>query len=247
MRSLLLMLGLVGLFAMGSDAQDAPKAKQKLTAKTTAELLVFQEEFLEQHGKATTKLSQAFAEQEKKIKNSTAKVDVQVKALKELQTEKENFEKKRELPKSTFMKAAVTEFSGKIQAAKTKCEAGFQKVATAFRDKKDFDSASAVLEKLTEFLDTVLGKPDTRFYWVGKTRKLICDPDTKNWTLEYKGKFFTFKEIARTEQYVEMFDNTRTKAGEYVRLNNIRLYKRTGDEEKYLYYDEGTWEPLPKK
>ncbi|MGL6076883.1 MAG: hypothetical protein ACRC8S_22235 [Fimbriiglobus sp.] len=65
MRSLLLNLGLLGLFAMGSDAQDTPKSKQKLTEKTTAELLVFQEEFLEQYGKATTKLSQAFVEQEK--------------------------------------------------------------------------------------------------------------------------------------------------------------------------------------
>jgi hypothetical protein len=224
-----------------------PKAKQKLTEKTNAELLVFQEEFLEHYGKATSKMGQAFAEQEKKIKNSNAKVDVQVKALKELQTEKENFEKKKELPKSNLMKPAVAEYSGKIQAAKTKCETSFQKVATAFRDKKDFDSAAAVLEKLKEFLDTTLGKPDTRYYWVGKTRKLICNPETKIWTLEFKGKFYTFKEVARTEQYVEMFDNSRTKAGEYVRLNDIRLYKRTGDEEKYLYYDEGTWETLPKK
>ncbi|MGL6073927.1 MAG: hypothetical protein ACRC8S_07185 [Fimbriiglobus sp.] len=241
----------VGLLAFVTAlADDSKKPAGELNEKLEAELKPIQEQFLAQYGKAVEKLEQAFTEQEKKLKNANSlKVDVQVKALKELKTDHENFEKNKDLPKSASMKAAGAEFKKSLEAAKTKCEEAYTKVAKAYRDKKDLESAAAVLAAKDSFFEKALGKPDNRTYWVSATRTFVMGKDG-NWTENNTKdkKQFSFKEIERTPQYIQMLDSSRGQ-GFYVRLSKEKMLLKIGTTtERWSLYDEGSWkEPPPAK
>jgi len=186
--------------------QDKPAVKKD--DPIAAELTRAKDEFLATHEKAKERLLAKFAEEEKRLTDSTAlKIDDRVKRLKQIQDEKKAFEDLGKLPKAGALKVAVSDYQTKVNAAKQKCETAFDVAAEKYRKKeKDLAATRAVLAEKENFFR---GLTDTRTLWAGGRKKFILTDKGEWQETNEQGQTFRYKETDRTKDYVEMRDAVR--------------------------------------
>jgi hypothetical protein len=225
-------------------AQDKPAAKKD--DPIAAELSKAKGEFVAALDSAKEKLLAKFAEEEKRLTDTTTlKIDDKVKRLKQLGDEKKAFEDLGKLPKSAGLKVAVSDYQTKVSAAKQKCERAFDAAAEKYgkadkNGKKDLAAAKAVLDEKENFFKSFT---DTRSYWVGKDVTFTKGPNGEWLERGKNGIVFRFKETERIKEYVEITDAGR---GLTIRLSDTKSVIK-GEDGPWHAHNEGTWEQPKKK
>ena len=209
----------------------------RITAADYAELRSAQAEYRDALQEAAAPMFAAFAAEERKLQgNSRLRLEDRLKRTEELAAEKRAFESRRKLPASTGLKPAATAYRRAASAAALRYVKALDAAAERY-GKTDLAAAKALLAEKERFVAAVEKAEDPRTVWAGKSRRVVLDDDG-GWS-EHPGPdaVFAFKEVARTKEYVEVLDESRSTA---LRLMNTRAMCKQGDGD-WFTLDTGGW------
>ena len=166
-----------------------------------------------------------------------------LKKLEVLEAETKAFEEKAELPKAVPTQA----FTAELRKARAKLE---DALAVAVRDyTKDGKrtQAKATQQELDEFKKItaalIASKDDTRNKWKSEATTLV-QVKLGEWQETLKsGRQFMFKEISRTDKYIEIVDYSRVRTGTFLRIEADQLYlKDSARDREYKFHSKGSWD-----
>jgi hypothetical protein len=174
--------------------------------------------------------------------------------VKSIKEERTQFLQDQTLPKS--VKTAA--YEKVLDAAKASLRTAAQKAKMALVRQKFDDDAAMIDQELGELIGPVkmelvkgkpgvIGPPDGRMYWVEKKEK----GDEFRWmkplewvetTHDGTNKRYSFKEVARTAEYVEIYDSTRDVGVRLLRKTAERATDyRVSEANAFGSWTEGVW------